>query len=509
MRTRRPFEREVRNAVLGGALFLLFLAGVSLVVLRNTLSWGERESLQHLAAGARMTVDRMKAVGEPSIALAGDPGVAQILRDSRARSAAIYDGGGNRLADAGYLPDAARAPARLPSEERPRDAVSPASRELPKESPPAVAVVLPFDNGSRVLRVVYDAAALVEARRNVSLLSVLVPAAAVVLSLLVVPFLRRVMKPFDALTETARDAGAVVAAGSEPRGRDEAERAVATFAQTIGELKKRTAELEELRRREKERADELARTAETLVKSTTRLERELSSRRELAALGEMSAGIAHEFRNATATILGYARLASTTEDPASRARHLAAIHAEAEHVARVTGDFLFFARPERLELLPVELGGLVEEITAEQKTITPSVDLSTAGAFATASVDAALFRRALVNLLRNACEAASAEGREGRVVVRGEGVFEGAAVVAVEDDGAGVSDDAVPNLFVPFFSTKESGTGLGLALVAKIVALHGGGISVGRSAAFGGARFVLSFPVSAPASPPAASRRGP
>jgi signal transduction histidine kinase len=424
--------------------------------------------------------------------------VAQLLRDARARAAALYDGGGNRLADASFLPDAALSPARLPAEERPRETATLASRELPKESPPAVAVCVAF-GGGRILRVLYDGVALGETRRNVRVLSVVVPAAALVLTLLLVPFLRRVMKPIDALTETARDAGAVAVSESELRGRDEAERAVATFARTIDELKKRTAEIEELRRREKERADDLAKTADTLVKSTTRLERELSSRRELAALGEMSAGIAHEFRNATATILGYARLASTTDDPAARERHLAAIHAEAEHVARVTGDFLFFARPERLELSPVALGPLVDEIAAEQRTIAPQVKISTAGTFATAGVDAALFRRALVNLLRNACEAASAEGREGRVVVRGEGMAEGAAVVAVEDDGGGVPEEAVPNLFVPFFSTKESGTGLGLALVAKIVALHGGGISVGRSAALGGARFVLSFPVSRPA----------
>jgi signal transduction histidine kinase len=503
----RPFEREVRNVVVGGALFLLFLAGVSLVVLRDTVSWGERENLQHLSAGTRMVVERMAAVGDPPRALAGDPAVAQILRDTHARAAALYDAAGNRLAEASFLPDAALSPALLLPEERPHDAGTLAFRALPNEAPPAVAILLPFAGG-RILRVVYDGAALVEARRNVRVLSIVVPAAAVVLALLVVPFLRRVMKPFDALTETARDAGVMVEAGPEPRGKDEAERAVATFARTIEELKKRTAELDELRRREKERADDLARTAETLVRSKTRLETELSSRRELAALGEMSAGIAHEFRNATATILGYARLASTTEDPAARSRHLAAIYAEAEHVARVTGDFLFFARPERLELSPLPLGELVEEITAEQKTITPSVHLATAGSFATASVDAALFRRALVNLLRNACEAASAEGREGRVVVRGEGVSEGAAVIAVEDDGSGVADEAVPNLFVPFFSTKESGTGLGLPLVAKIVALHGGGISVGRSAALGGARFVLSFPVSAPAWPSSASQRG-
>ncbi len=84
------------------------------------------------------------------------------------------------------------------------------------------------------------------------------------------------------------------------------------------------------------------------------------------------------------------------------------------------------------------------------------------------------------------------------MVLRGEGDDGGFARVAIEDDGAGVPPDVLPKLFVPF-STKEGGTGLGLALVAKIAALHRGSVSAERSAALGGARFVLSVPVANPA----------
>ena len=129
----------------------------------------------------------------------------------------------------------------------------------------------------------------------------------------------------------------------------------------------------------------------------------------------------------------------------------------------------------------------------DERTAAPDVSLEVTGSFAEAPVDAGLFRRALVNLLRNAREAATAGGRQAHVVVRGLGVQEGHARIAVEDDGPGVSDESLPKLFVPFYSTKESGTGLGLALVAKIAALHGGSVTAERSEGLGGACFVMSF----------------
>ena len=490
------FEREIRLAVLGGVLFLLFLAALSLVVLRNVAAWGVGESEAAAAARARVVVERLQTAGDPVLALSGSAGVARLLRDEAVRAAALYDSEGNRLVEAGFLPDAGISPPTLKAAERPRGA-TPVVKGERTLSPPGVTVSVAFAGGRRILRLLYDSSSLAAAERNVRLVSWIVPLSAVVLVALVFPFFRRLMRPIDALKETARDAGLVVPPLPPPAGparRDEAEQAVQTFQRTIEELRLRTSELEDLRRREEERADSLAIRAESLVLSTTRLERELSSQRELARLGEMSAGIAHEFRNATATILGYARLASQAGDETARARHLAAISAEAEHVARVTGDFLFFARPERLDLSETELGPLAEEIAAEQRGLTPALSVSAEGEFGPATIDAALLRRALVNLVRNACEAAAS-----RVVIRGEGVVGGAVRLAVEDDGPGIPPDVLPKLFTPFFSTKESGTGLGLALVAKIAVLHGSEVSVGRSASLGGARFVLSIPRTPPA----------
>ncbi|MFI5182372.1 MAG: sensor histidine kinase [Thermoanaerobaculia bacterium] len=484
------FERQVRLAVVGGVLFLLFLAALSLVVLRNVASWGVGESEAAAVSRTRRMAERLERGGNPVVALGADVAVAAALRDEKAEGAAVYDDAGNRLAEATFLPDAGLSPARLPVTARPRDDRA-RVEEDERSGLPRMAVTVTIAGGRHVLRVVYDGAARAAARRNVRTVSWIVPVASLLLVFLVFPFFRRLMRPIDALTETARGAGTVVP--GEPGSGDETERAIATFQRTIEELKRRSAELEDLRQREQQRADDLAVRAESLVLSTTRLERELSSQRELARLGEMSAGIAHEFRNATGTILGYVRLAGQTDDATARARHLAAVGAEAEHVARVTGDFLFFARPERLDLSPTDVGALVAELAAEPPVVTQPVEVSLEGSFGTATLDAALFRRALVNLVRNACEAATS-----RVLLRGETGPAGSLAIAIEDDGPGVGPELLPKLFTPFFSTKESGTGLGLALVAKIAVLHAGEVSVGRSAALGGARFVLSVPRTPP-----------
>lgn len=491
--TVKSFERQVRLAVVGGVIFLLFLAALSLVVLRNVASWGVGESQTAAASRTRRVAEQLERGGNPSVALGADAALAAVLRDDGAVGAAVYDDTGNRLAEATFLPDAGLSPARLPVTGRPRDGGA-RVEEDERSGSPRMAVAVTLAGGRHILRVVYDGTARAAARRNVRTVSWIVPIASLLLVLLVFPFFRRLMRPIDALTETARGAGSVVP--GEPDSGDETERAISTFQRTIEELKRRSAELEDLRRREQQRADDLAVRAESLVVSTTRLERELSSQRELARLGEMSAGIAHEFRNATGTILGYVRLAGKTEDATARARYLAAVGAEAEHVARVTGDFLFFARPERLDLSPTDVGALVAEIAADPPVLTLPFHVSVDGTFGTATLDAALFRRALVNLVRNACEAATS-----RVLLRGEPGPEGSLAVAIEDDGPGVRPEILPKLFTPFFSTKESGTGLGLALVAKIAVLHAGEVTVGRSASLGGARFVLSVPRTPPPAP--------
>ncbi|MFN7986060.1 MAG: ATP-binding protein [Thermoanaerobaculia bacterium] len=580
--------REIRRFVAGGLVFVLFLAGASLLGIRSATAWALRQNALRMEAEVRAVAELSVETGEKSGSFGADPRVAKLLRGHGALQAAVFDANGTLLSQAGFLPAAPLAPVRLEPGEIPAGDAALLTRTITGTTP-ALAAAIRVDHGARVVRVLYDATTVSAAERMVTVFTVAIPGGALVLLLLVAPLLRQLLGPLQALAETARGAEGLV---GEERSAEGPGAALATFRRTVEELRRRTAELEEMRRRAEARADALAVTSETLVRShpggllvvgasgalaqanpaarallglddsasgaraaealsdwpqvaaavaralageptlgqeavrgdatagrqlavtavpvvdaagallgalvfledrtaVKRLERELSFRRELAALGEMSAGIAHEFRNATAAILGYARLAGTAEDAEARARHLARIRAEAEHVARVTGDFLLFARPERLSRGPVELAVLAEEVVAEGRATNPGVELAVEGELPEIDADAALVRRALVNLVRNAAEAA---GESGRVVVRGERTPEGGFVLTVEDSGPGVAPDAVPKLFVPFSSTKADGTGLGLSLVAKIASLHGAGVTAGRSSALGGASFGLSFP---------------
>ncbi len=587
-----PLEREVRRFVVGGLLFVSFLAGAALVDLNLTTRWAVAQSEERLVAEVRAIGARVEGAGESADVLTADPLAVRLLHEFGPQQAAVFDPGGVLLQNAAFLPDAARVPDRLPAADRPVGGAAQVTR-FDQEGRPAVSVAIPIGGGRRILRAVYDATPLFAAERTVRILTVVVPAGVALLVFLVIPSLRRLARPMDALAETARTAEAFV-----PRGEGSGQApddAVAAFARTIEELRARTGELEALRRREQERADALAITAETLVRShpggllvvgangtlteangpalaaldlsrdalggpaserladwpvlakavaaalagtptlaaeavrgeatgarllavtavpvvdaagrtlgglvfledrtaVTRLERELAARRQLAALGEMSAGIAHEFRNATLTILGYARLAAAEADAEARARHLAGVRAEAEHVVRVTGDFLLFARPERLVPGPVDLGELVADVLAEERMAARETELVQDGSYGEAVVDAALVRRALVNLVRNAREAAETGEGPPRVRVTGERPPDGSSVLRIEDSGPGVPPEAARTLFVPFASTKKGGTGLGLSLVAKILDLHGGAVAVGRSDTLGGASFVVTLP---------------
>jgi signal transduction histidine kinase len=165
-------------------------------------------------------------------------------------------------------------------------------------------------------------------------------------------------------------------------------------------------------------------------------------------------------------------------------------------LTHVVTEFLKFARPLELANDQVSLRSIIEQIVAEIGEGVPGVPFVTMGEFSEVSGDDALLRQAILNLARNAAEAASDNPAGGRVIIRGEidksGPLQGQRI-SVTDNGPGIPADALTKIFMPFYTTKANGTGLGLAVVQKIVVQHGGSIEA-RNQPLGGAEFIVWLP---------------
>jgi two-component system sensor histidine kinase HydH len=227
------------------------------------------------------------------------------------------------------------------------------------------------------------------------------------------------------------------------------------------------------------------------------LQKQMQLRENLAALGELSAGIAHEFKNALATISGYAQMIHSDPCAPDTSENAGKILDQTRNVTHVVTEFLRYARPLDISAEPVSLAPLVGRAVSEIQELFPQVRIVSEGEFAEVAGDDGLLRQVLLNLVRNAAEAATAASAQPSVTVLGEVTESGSELsqrIYIRDDGPGIGPDALPKLFLPFFTTKANGTGLGLAIVQKILLQHGGQIEA-HNRAEGGAEFILSLPV--------------
>src|SRR5215470_9663874 len=212
------------------------------------------------------------------------------------------------------------------------------------------------------------------------------------------------------------------------------------------------------------------------------LEEQIRIKDSLARVGELTAGIAHEFRNGLATIHGYSRLIDLGALPAAFRPYVEGIRAETESMREVVTNFLNFARPTQPNFLPVDLRAIADRAADDLRGDARALGghISVNGEFATIDGDDILLRQALSNLLRNAIEACAASSVAPAISVDGQVNREdGACTLVVSDNGPGFSDDTRDRVFHPFFTTKPQGTGLGLALVQKIVVTHNGRVTAG------------------------------
>ena len=226
------------------------------------------------------------------------------------------------------------------------------------------------------------------------------------------------------------------------------------------------------------------------------MEEQLRLKESLAQVGELTAGIAHEFRNGLATIHGYARLLDLNALPSSYHPHLRGIRQETEALGEVVTNFLNFAKPAQLMLSPVDLKSIADRAADEVRTEAKARggDVTVRGEFPTIEGDDVLLRQAFSNVLRNAVEACADASIAPKIVVDGR-VEAGSVRVTVDDNGPGVPPADRERVFRPFVTTKGRGTGLGLALVQKIIVTHNGRIQL-ASAPGGGASVQIVLPLS-------------
>lgn len=218
----------------------------------------------------------------------------------------------------------------------------------------------------------------------------------------------------------------------------------------------------------------------------------LLERERLAALGEVAAVIAHEVRNPLAVVFNaVSALRRLVPRDGTAAELIETVREEAERLNQIVGDLLGFARPVAPTPQPEALAPLVEGAlsVASARAATSSgaarvhVTLDVPTDLPDVRVDARLLRQAMVNVLLNAYEAMPGGGE---LAVRAFlDVTCGRVVVAVRDTGVGMDDDVRARMFEPFFTTRPTGTGLGLALVHRIVEAHGGQVRVTSSPGVG------------------------
>lgn len=215
-------------------------------------------------------------------------------------------------------------------------------------------------------------------------------------------------------------------------------------------------------------------------------------RENLVAVGQLSAGIAHEFRNALGTILGYAKMLEKRDDPRiyGPARE---ILKEVAAVGAQIDEFLLYARPPEPQRVAVELEGLIRSCA---QTAPSGVKVEILGEFGTVTGDDALLRRVFGNLLQNSADIGAEVARALTVRVTGRRTSR-SLQVEVDDDGPGIPADKRAQVFLPFFTTRARGTGLGLALVQRTMVDLGGSVEAGDGPR-GGASFRLRFPLAAP-----------
>ena len=213
------------------------------------------------------------------------------------------------------------------------------------------------------------------------------------------------------------------------------------------------------------------------------MESHLMHEERMSVVGKLAAAVAHEINNPIGVVSLYSQHALAKLPAESPIRgHLETVLRNADACRKITGDLLTLARPRKPERRPVNLQRLCDEVAQSVKPLAESAGVRVSSGTGDAPVwapgDADQLQQAMLNLTLNAIEAAG-EGDSVSIHARETyGADRAARVIEISDTGAGIAPDRIKKIFQPFFTTKATGTGLGLAVADNIVKSHGGRIDV-------------------------------
>jgi PAS domain S-box-containing protein len=228
------------------------------------------------------------------------------------------------------------------------------------------------------------------------------------------------------------------------------------------------------------------------------LEKKYYESQKLAAVGQLSAGIAHEVRNPLSSIkMSLQILEKRIKPTGNDLKRFEIAEREVEHLEKLVNDVLIFAKPAAPRKEPSDIKEVLEHALAmAEKSISDKsihVNKRFERGIPPVEVDSAMLEQAFLNIYHNAIDAMGKKGTL-LVSVKKASNGKGSVVVEIDDNGCGINEEDLPHLFNPFFTSKQYGTGLGLSQVKKIVDLHNGAVDI-LSKKGEGTRFIVTLPI--------------
>jgi signal transduction histidine kinase len=222
-----------------------------------------------------------------------------------------------------------------------------------------------------------------------------------------------------------------------------------------------------------------------------RLQKELEQRNQLAFIGQMTAVLAHEIRNALGSIKGYVQwVYEKFEKPDPKKEGLSVVLRGVERIESLINDLLRFSRKEQYSIQPLDPGYLIREVVKSAISNWNGKVEVDAKPGTWAMGDREKLYQVLVNVTRNAIQAMESDGNL-EISVRQEGPW---VKIRVKDTGPGITAEGLPRLFTPFYTTKTDGTGLGLAYSKKVMEGMGGKITLSNRRGRTGAVLSIQVP---------------